>query len=98
MATGLPRSVSAAPWLFPESSLLDPRLLPTAVSGDELISGLGAPGPRGVDMDGRRGVEQRLHDPPRLLDSVLSREACRLSDQRGVEQDLVRSRPLPTHF
>ena len=34
-------------------------------------------------------VEQRLHDPPRLLDAVLSREARALTRHRGVQEHLV---------
>jgi len=45
-------------------------------------------------MNRRRRVEQRLHDPPRLLDPVLAGEAGALPDQCGVEQHLVRGRPL----
>ena len=55
---------------------------------------LGSPRPRRVRMDGRRGVEQRLHDPPLLLDRVLAGEADGLADQSRVEQDLVRRRPF----
>src|SRR3954447_21351373 len=36
------------------------------------------------------GVERRLHDPPRLLDHVLSGEAARLPGHRIVEQAFVR--------
>src|SRR5262245_51650848 len=42
----------------------------------------------------RRGVEQRLKDPPRLLDGVLAGEPDALADERRVEQNLVRRRTL----
>ena len=45
-------------------------------------------------MHRRRRVEQRLHDPPVLLDAVLAREARAVAAHRGVEQDLVRRRAL----
>ena len=41
-------------------------------------------------------VEKRLHHPPCLLDRVLSREAKHVSDQRRVEEHLVRRRPFPS--
>ena len=40
----------------------------------------------------RWSVQERLHDPPRLLHSVLAGEPCALTDHRGMEQHLVRSR------
>ncbi len=71
-----------------------PGAVPAAVIGDELVGRLRAPRPRRVRVDGRRGVEQRLHDPPRLLDAVLAREARALPTERGVQQHLVgRRRP-----
>ena len=48
-----------------------------------------------VGVDRRRGVEQRLDDPPALLDVVLAGEMrWRRPTQRGVEQHLVRRRAL----
>src|SRR4029450_11658459 len=45
----------------------------------------------------RRGrVEQRLHDPPGLFDTVLAREAGVVADHRRMEQHLVRRRTLAT--
>ena len=36
-------------------------------------------------------IEQRLQDPPRLLDVVLPREVGAVADERGVQKHLVRS-------
>src|SRR4029450_2879819 len=47
-------------------------------------------------MNRRRRVQQRLHDPPRLLDTVLAREARAVADHRRLEQYLVRGRAFPT--
>ena len=46
---------------------------------------------------GRRRVEQRLQDAPRLLDAVLAGEARAVAQHRGVQQHLVGRRrpPLP---
>ena len=68
------------------------------MSLDELVGGLGTPGAWRVRMHGRRRVEQRLHDPPRLLDTVLSREASALADHRGMQEHLVGSCTLTTHL
>ena len=53
-------------------------------------------GPRslGVALDRRRGVEQRLHDAPRLLDDVPAREERAVSAQGVREQAFVRLRRL----
>ena len=40
-------------------------------------------------MDGRRRVDQGLHDPPRLLDAVLALEPRAVALHRGVQQHLV---------
>jgi hypothetical protein len=45
-------------------------------------------------VDGRRSVEQRLDDPPVLLDAVLSLEAHALALHRRVQQRLVRREAL----
>lgn len=47
-----------------------------------------------VFVDWRRRVQQRLHDPPRLLDGVLADEAPAVSAHRGVQEHLVGGRPL----
>ena len=72
----------------------DPGVAPPPVTGHEL-----RPRRRGPTSRARRGgpgwrVEQRLHDPPLLLHGVLAGEANGLTDHRGVEQHLVRSRAL----
>ena len=55
----------------------------------------GPPGARGVALDRPGRVEQRLHDPPGLLDRRPARLNRVLSPtHRGVQQDLVRRRPL----
>src|SRR4030095_6411374 len=46
----------------------------------------------------RWGVEQRLHDPPGLLDAVLPREAGAVADHRRLEQHLVGRRALTALF
>ena len=45
-----------------------------------------------VPLERRRCVEQRLHDPPRLLDRVLACEVARVADNRGVKEHFVRRR------
>ena len=47
---------------------------------DELVRRCRPPRSRGVRVHGRRCVEQRLHHPPCLLDSVLTREAGAVAD------------------
>jgi hypothetical protein len=42
-------------------------------------------------VDRRRLVQQRLHDSPRLLHAVLPSEARAVTDQRRMQQHLVRS-------
>ena len=49
-------------------------------------------------MDRRRSVEQRLHDPPGLLDAVLARESGRIAGHGGVQKDLVGGRALTAHL
>ncbi len=66
---------------------------PKPATSSSAPSGPHEPGAYGVDR--RRRVEERLHDPPRLLDPVLPREARVVADHRRVEQDLVGGRPLP---
>ena len=94
-ATALPRSARCGSLAVSAVAHdVDPGLVPAAVTGDELVGCLRAPRTRRVRVDRRRRVEQRLHDPPRLLDAVLAREARALADHRRVEQHLVRaSRP-----
>ena len=50
-------------------------LVPAAVLGRQPVGLRRPPGSRGVRVDRRRRVEQRLHDPPGLLDPVLPGEA-----------------------
>ena len=45
-------------------------------------------------MDRAGGVEQRLEDPPGLLDAVLPGEARAVAVHRGVQQHLVGRRAL----
>ena len=71
-----------------------PRVVPLPVSGDQGVRGLRSPRTLLVRVDGRRRVQQRLHDPPGLLDPVLSREAGGVAHHRRVEQHLVRRRAL----
>ena len=54
----------------------------------------GPPDALRVGLDRRRRVEQRLHDPPRLLDAVLAREARGVAVHGGEQQHLVGRRPL----
>ena len=92
-ATGRPRS--AAPLgLVGRAHGVDPRPVPAAVACDQRVAASRAPRPGRVGVNGRRRVEQRLHDPPGLLDAVLPREARRLADHRRVEQHLVGRRAL----
>jgi hypothetical protein len=49
-------------------------------------------------VDRWRRIEERLHDPPRLLDAVLAGEAGGVPDHGRMEQDLVRRRPLAALF
>ena len=51
--------------------------------------------PLRVGVDRRRRVEQRLQDPPGLLDAVLAGEARAVAVHRGVQQHLVGRRALP---
>ena len=53
----------------------DPGLVPAAVAGDQLLGRLGPPGALRVGVHRRRCVEQRLQNPPGLLDAVLTGEA-----------------------
>ena len=55
---------------------------------------LGAPRAGRVGVHRRRGIQQRLEHPPRLLDGVLAREAHRVADERRVQEHLVRRRAL----
>ena len=66
-----------------------------AVAGDQVVSGRRTPRARCVGLDRRGVVEQRLHDPPGLLDPVLAGEvrACHRAIA-AVEQHLVRRRAL----
>src|SRR5262249_44671117 len=64
-------------------SCRDPRAVP-AVALDELVRLLRSPGTGGVRMHRGGVVEQRLHDPPALLDAVLAREVRAVADQRRV--------------
>ena len=75
-------------------SCRDPGSVPAAVAGDEPSAAAGPHEPGAYGVDRRRGVEQRLHDPPRLLDAVLAREARAVADHRRVQQHLVRRRRL----
>ena len=55
-----------------------------------------APRPGLVGVHRRRRRDQRLHDPPGLLDAVLALEARAVAQHRRVQQDLVRaSAPSP---
>ena len=94
-ATAPPRS--AAPALRRSAGRAhdgDPGPVPAAVAGDQLVGRLRPPRARRVRVHRRRRVEQRLHDPPRLLDAVLAGEARAVADQRRVQQHLVgRRRP-----
>ena len=50
--------------------------------------------PAGVALERRRGVEQRLHDAPRLLDDLPAREERAVAAQGVREQAFVRLRRL----
>src|SRR4051794_41727873 len=77
----------------------DPGLVPAAVPCNEPARGaLGAPRALPIDLDWRWRVEQRLHDPPRLLDAVLAGEPRRLPHERGVEENLVGGRAFAAHL
>ena len=58
------------------------------------LASFGPQVPGSYDVDRRRRVEQRLHDPPLLLDAVLTCEPQGLPVHRGLEQHLVRRRAL----
>src|SRR5512132_3409180 len=45
-------------------------------------------------MNRRRRIEQRLHDPPLLLDSVLAGEPRAVTDDGRLQQYLVRGGPF----
>src|SRR5215211_2424908 len=102
-ATGRPRSARArAPpwrrrwprvWPWP-GSWGHPWAAPAAVAGDQLVGGVRPPAPLGVGAHRRRRVEQRLEDPPGLLDAVLAGEAGAVALHSGVQQHLIRGRPL----
>src|SRR6202044_2354138 len=68
---------------------LEPGLAPVRVAGQDLVRAARSPGPLGVGLDRRRGVEQRLDDAPGLLDAVLPGEERRLSVDGVSEQALV---------
>ena len=73
----------------------DPGGAPAARSPAVMSSPAAGPhDARGVGMDRRWRVEQRLHDPPGLLDPVLAAEPRAVAQHRRVEQDLVRRRAL----
>ena len=71
-----------------------PRAVPAAVVGDELVRGVRPPRSLLVVVHLRRVVEQRLEDPPGLLDAVLPGEARAVPVHRRVQQHLVGRRQL----
>ena len=72
----------------------DPGAVPAAVLRRQPIGLRRPPGPRGVRVDRRWRVEQRLHDPPGLVDPVLPGEAGAVAAQRSVQEHLVRRGPF----
>src|SRR5947209_819391 len=78
----------------PVGSRRDPWLVPAPEAGDQSIGAGRPPRAGGVRLGVGRLVEQRLDDPPGLLDGVLAGEVGAVTDQRGVQQDLVRCRSL----
>src|SRR5436189_1685059 len=72
-----------------------PGLVPRPVSGNQLLRLPRPPRALRVLVHWRRRVQQRLEDPPRLLDAVLAGEPGAVADHRRLQQDLVRGRPLP---
>src|SRR5436189_5424386 len=71
-----------------------PGLVPRPVSGNQLLRLPRPPRALRVLVHWRRRVQQRLEDPPRLLDAVLAGEPGAVADHRRLQQDLVRGRPL----
>src|SRR5579875_3601119 len=67
-----------------------PWPLPARVTAGQGVRLLRPPRPPGVRDDLRRVVEQRLHDPPGLLDAILPREKLMIAGQASVQQPLVR--------
>ena len=57
----------------------DPRARASGRGRRRAVGRLGPPGALRVGVHRRRGVEQRLHDPPGLLDAVLTGEARALA-------------------
>ncbi len=74
---------------------VQPRLAPLRVAGQQLVRTGRAPRPLGIAFHWRRGIQQRLYDPPRLLDAVLPGEQARFALQGIAEQPLVRLRQIP---
>src|SRR5918996_3431042 len=69
--------------------LRKPGLLPSAVAGQQVPCLLRPPGALLVGLDVPRLVEQRLDDPPRVLDRGLVGEELRVAVERLVEEALV---------
>ena len=67
--------------------------------GQHLLARTPAPtSPARSGIDRRRLVDQRLHDPPRLLDRVLADEVAAIAVHRAVQQLLIRCRALAALF
>src|SRR3954454_7207094 len=77
-------------------SLRQPGSVPAPISRDELVRLRRPPRALRVRVNRRGGVQERLEDAPALLDAVLTGESGALAGHRGVQQNLVRRRPLPS--
>src|SRR5262245_58026266 len=71
-----------------------PWIPPASVVAGQVARRRRPPGSRLVDLDGRRRVEQRLYHAPGLLHGVLPCEVAGIALHRGLEEHLVRRRPV----
>src|SRR5436305_12410097 len=84
----------AQPLLTGAVALGHPGLVPLADSADEPVGALRPPGAGRVRVDRPGLLQQRLDDPPGLLDGVFAGEELAVAADRVVEQPLVRLRVL----
>src|SRR4029453_3255442 len=72
----------------------NPGLVPVSTPVKDIRGRFRSPGVSSIWMDRRRGIEERLHDPPGFLDAVLPHKANALADDRRMEHNFVGSRLL----